>query len=157
MSEEVEEVFLSREAYKKLEDELEDRKNKKRIELAVMIEKARELGDLSENAEYHAAKDEQAKNAARVRQLEAILKNATITENAKGDVVEPGTIVEIDIEGDISTYLLGSIEESDDEYEILSTSSPLGQALLNKKAGDTTSYEGPKQAFGVKIISVKPR
>lgn len=150
-----EEVFLSQDAYDKLSEELEFRSNKRRIELAQMIERARELGDLSENAEYHAAKDEQAKNAARVRQIEEILKVAIITEKTDGNSVEPGTIVEIDIDGDVSTYLIGSIEEHNDNYEILSVSSPLGKALMGKKVGDTAQYEGPKKTFDVKIISVK--
>jgi transcription elongation factor GreA len=151
------EVYLSKEALQKLKDELEERSNKRRIELSRMIEKALEHGDLKENAEYHAAKDEQAKNAARVRQLEEIIKNAKITEKSSSDTIEPGSVVDIDIDGDVSTYLLGSIEESDDEYEILSTSSPLGQKLLGKKVGETTTYDGPKRTFNVKIISINSK
>ena len=75
-----------------------------------------------------------------------------------GEVVAPGTIVEVKMDGDDATisYLVGSIEERSDEFEVLSTSSPLGQALLEHAPGDTVSYEGPKRTFAVEIVSVRP-
>lgn len=156
MSEEKHE--LTQEAYDRLKEELEFRTGKHRLELAEMIEKAREHGDLKENGEYHAAKDAQGLSEARVRELEQILKNVVIVESGAGDEVAIGTIVEIRMEGDsdTTTYLFGSIEEQHDEYDLLTTNSPLGQVLLGAKAGDKVQYEGPKATFEVEIVSVKP-
>ncbi|MFN8015475.1 MAG: transcription elongation factor GreA [Acidimicrobiia bacterium] len=150
---------LTQEAYDRLVEELEWRKGKHRLELAEMIEKAREHGDLKENGEYHAAKDAQGLSEARVRELEHIIKNASIVEGPSGDVVAIGTIVEISMEGDeeTTTYFVGSIEEKHDEYDMLTTSSPLGQVLMGAKAGDKVSYEGPRATFEVTIHSVRPR
>lgn len=149
---------LTQEAFDRLKEELEWRTGKYRLELAEMIEKAREHGDLKENGEYHAAKDTQGLSEARVRELEAIIKDAIIVESAVGDVVAIGTIVEIRMEGDdeTTTYLVGSIEEQHDTYDLLTTTSPLGQALMGSMPGDKVQYEGPKSTFEVEIVSVKP-
>lgn len=148
---------LTQEAYDRLNEELEWRTGKYRLDLAEMIEKAREHGDLKENGEYHAAKDTQGLSEARVRELEQILKNARIVESGKGDVVAIGTVVEISMEGDeeTTTYFVGSIEEHHDEYDMLTTTSPLGQALMGAKPGDKVKYEGPKTTFEVTIHSVR--
>lgn len=149
---------LTQEAFDRLSEELEWRTGKYRLDLAEMIEKAREHGDLKENGEYHAAKDTQGLSEARVRELEQILKTAVIVESAKGDVVAVGTIVEISMEGDDepTTYYVGSIEEQHDKYDMLTTTSPLGQALMGAKPGDKVQYEGPKATFEVTIHSVRP-
>ena len=104
---------LSPAAAERLREELAERSGPRRLMITDRIEKARELGDLKENADYHAAKDEQGLNEARIRQIEAILRDATIVEAASADVAMPGTVVEIRIAGmdDTTTYLLGSIEE----------------------------------------------
>jgi transcription elongation factor GreA len=122
------------------------------------IEVARGHGDLSENADYDAAKNEQGHNEARVRQLEEILRTAIVVEDTAGDVVEPGTIVEIRMDGDDETthYLVGSIEERHAELDVLSTSSPLGQALLGASPGEVRTYEGPRRTFEVEVVSVRP-
>ena len=122
------------------------------------IERAREHGDIKENADYDAAKNEQGHNESRIRQLEQILRNAVVGEDASGDVVAPGTLVEVLMEGDDETtsYLVGSIEERSEEFEVLSTSSPLGQALLEHRPGETVSYDGPRRTFAVQIVSVRP-
>jgi len=148
---------LTQEAYDRLKEELEWRTGKYRLELAEMIEKAREHGDLKENGEYHAAKDTQGLSEARVRELEDLVKNAKIVESASGDEVAIGTIVEIRMEGDdeTTTYLVGSIEEQHDEYDLLTTTSPLGQAVIGAKPGDKVKFEGPKATFEVEIISVR--
>ena len=121
------------------------------------IERAREHGDIKENADYDAAKNEQGHNESRIRQLEEILRNAVVGEGASGDVVAPGTIVEVLMEGDDAptTYLVGSIEERHDTFDVLSISSPLGQALLGRAPGDTISYEGPRRTFAVEVVSVR--
>lgn len=150
---------LSATAHERLVIEVSHRSGPLRIEIAERIERARELGDLKENADYDAAKNEQGLNEARVRQLEAMLRDAIIVEGASGDVVEAGVIVEIRITGDDETqsYLIGSIEERNDTYDVLSTSSPLGQALFGRRAGESATYETPKKAqLGVEIISIRP-
>ena len=152
------EAHLSPQAYERLRQELEERSTTRRREISLWIERAREHGDISENADYDAAKNEQGHNEARVRQLEEILRSAEVVAGQSGEVVAPGTIVEVKMEGDDTTisYLVGSIEERSDEFEVLSTSSPLGQALLDHAPGDTVSYEGPKRTFAVEIVSVRP-
>jgi transcription elongation factor GreA len=149
---------LSQQAYDRLQDELAERSGPRRHEISLSIERAREHGDLRENADYDAAKNEQGHNEARIRQLEELLRTAEVVEGQTGDVVAPGTIVAVKMEGDDepTSYLVGSIEERSDEFEVLSTSSPLGQALLDHRPGDTVSYEGPRRTFAVEIVSVRP-
>lgn len=150
---------LSATAHERLLIEVTHRSGPLRFEIAERIERARELGDLKENADYDAAKNEQGLNEARVRQLEAMLRDAVIVEGATGEIVEAGTIVEIRITGDDETqsYLIGSIEERNDEYDVLSTSSPLGQALVGRRVGESATYETPKKAqLGVEIVNIRP-
>src|ERR1700759_4996186 len=149
---------LSQQAYDRLQEELVERSGPRRKEISLWIERAREHGDIKENADYDAAKNEQGHNEARVRQLEDTPRPAEGGAGQSGDVVAPGTIVEVKMEGDDDTtsYLVGSIEERSDEFEVLSTSSPLGQALLEPRPGDTVSYEGPRRTFAVEIVSVRP-
>ena len=129
-----------------------------RKSISAAIERAREHGDIKENGEYHAAKNEQGLNEARIRQLEQMLKTAVVVESTDGEVVAPGTIVEIRMDGDdeATSYLVGSIEERPETLDVLSTSSPLGQALLGHGPGDTVSYDGPRRTFQVEIVSVRP-
>src|SRR5476649_2654986 len=124
---------LSRDAHDRLSQELAERTTNGRREISHRIEEAREHGDIKENADYDAAKNEQGINEARVRQLEAMFKNAVVLDSTSaGDVVEPGVLVELRHDGDDAaiTYLVGSIEERHEKYDVLSTESPLGQALL---------------------------
>jgi transcription elongation factor GreA len=150
------ETQLSRAAYERLQAELDDLRTRGRVEIARAIEAARMLGDLSENGDYHAAKDAQGKMESRVRQLEAMLKHATIVE-ASGDTVSTGSVVGIRYEGDeeVERYLIGSIEERRDDLEVMSPSSPLGSALLGKRVGDVVEYAVPSGArLKVEIIEV---
>ena len=130
---------LSATAHERLVAELAHRTGPLRREIADRIERARELGDLKENADYDAAKNEQGLNEARVRQLEEMLRDAEIVEGGTGEIVEAGVIVEIRIAGDDETqsYLIGSIEERNDTYDVLSTSSPLGQAIVGRQRAAT--------------------
>jgi transcription elongation factor GreA len=154
----MEEVHLSSQAHARLRDELADRTGPRRLEISAWIERAREHGDIRENADYDAAKNEQGHNEARIRQLEQILKVAIVVEAAEADIVAPGTVVEIRMDDDETTmrYLVGSIEERHDTYEVLSTSSPLGQVLMGAGPGDVVSYEGPRRTFSVEVVSVHP-
>jgi transcription elongation factor GreA len=150
---------LSRETYERLSAELEELTTVGRTRIAQAIEAARNLGDLSENGDYHAAKDEQGRMEGRIRQLTAMLEDAQIVEDeGPTDVVRPGATVALRYEGDddVERYYLGSIEERQQGVEIISTSSPLGVALLNgAKKGDTVEYETPTGAkIKVEIVDV---
>jgi transcription elongation factor GreA len=150
-------VHLSVDARRRLEEELEERSGPRRKEISAWIERAREHGDIRENADYDAAKNEQGLNEARIRQVEEMLRTAQIVEGPSGDVVAPGTVVEIRMgdDDDTTSYLVGSIEEQSDDFEVLSTGSPLGRALLGAAPGETRSYEGPKRTFEVQVVSVR--
>jgi transcription elongation factor GreA len=153
------ESHLSQQAYDRLRQELEERSTSRRREISLWIERAREHGDISENADYDAAKNEQGHNEARIRQLEAMLKEAVVIEGAAdGDSVQPGILVDLRYEGDdeVLTYLVGSIEERHEKFEVLSTNSPLGQALLGKQPGATVTYQGPKRELSVTVVAVRP-
>jgi transcription elongation factor GreA len=153
------EPHLSPQAYERLRQELEERTTTRRREISLWIERAREHGDIKENADYDAAKNEQGHNEARVRQLEAMFKTAIVIETSAGaEVVEPGVLVELRHDGDDDavTYLVGSIEERHDEYSVLSTESPLGQALLGAAPGTQVRYQGPKRELGVTVVAVRP-
>ena len=127
--------------------------------MAAKIERARELGDLSENGDYHAAKDEQGHMEGRIRQLDSILNNCEIVEGGAAGVVGPGTIVTIVYEGDSDAdaerYRVGHIEEQKDDLAVLSPSAPLGAALQGAKVGDTVSYEAPGGELRVRVIEVE--
>ena len=147
---------LSPDAHQRLKAELEDLKTRGRVEIARAIEAARMLGDLSENGDYHAAKDSQGKMEARIRQLEATLKNAVIIE-ATTDEVGAGSVVTIRYEGDddVERYLIGSIEERREGLDVMSPSSPLGSALLGRRQGDVVEYEVPSGArLKVEIVEI---
>jgi transcription elongation factor GreA len=153
------ETQLTRPAYERLQQELFERSGPRRRQIAEWIERARELGDLRENGDYHAAKNEQGLNEARVRQLETMLKGAEIIDDAGADgaVVRNGMKVEIRIGGGPSmTYLFGSIEERHDDLDPLSPSSPLGQALAGAAPGDTVQYQAPGGVFQVEVVAVEP-
>jgi len=151
-------VHLSVDARRRLDEELEERSGPRRREISAWIERAREHGDIRENADYDAAKNEQGLNEARIRQIEEMLRHAQIVEGPAGDVVAPGTVVEIRMgdDADTTSYLVGSIEEQSDDFEVLSMGSPLGQALLGAAPGEIRSYEGPKRTFEVQVVSVRP-
>ena len=94
----------------------------------------------------------------RVRQLEQMLKNAVVIDtNTAGDVVEPGTLVDLRYAGDddLVTYLVGSIEERHEKYDVLSTNSPLGQAIIGKGPDATVTYQGPKREMSVTVVAVR--
>ena len=151
---------LSREAHQRLTEELTDLTTRGRVEIATQIEKARELGDLKENSDYHAAKDAQGKMEARIRQLQALLEDAEIVDDQAGsaDSVSPGTIVAIRYEGDedVERFLVGSIEEkpADADVTVVSPDSPLGKELIGKKKGDLVAYEAPGGQLKVEILEV---
>ena len=154
----MEETHLSPQAHQRLVEELDHRAGPRRREISEWIERAREHGDIRENADYDAAKTEQGHNEARVRQLEAILKSAVVVESASAETVVAGTVVEVMMEGDdeMSSYLIGSIEEKGRGYDVISPGSPLGKALMGHAPGEKVIYEAPGGRFEVEILSVRP-
>jgi len=152
-------IMLSRAAYERLQAERTDLTTRGRIEIAQAIERARELGDLSENGDYHAAKDQQGMMEGRIRQLHSILEVAQIVDAADDGIVGPGTIVTLLYEGDTDDmaerYLVGHIEEKVGDLDVMSPGSPLGSALLGAAAGDMVSYKAPGGTLKVKILAVE--
>ena len=150
---------LSRSAYDRLRSEFEDLTTRGRIDVAQKIEAARLLGDLSENGDYHAAKDEQGHMEGRIRQLEHILETAEIIEHAHPGSVGPGSIVTIVYEGDSDVmaerYLVGHMEEKTGDLDVMSPESPLGAALLGATAGTSVEYQAPNGVLKVKVVSVE--
>ncbi|MDO5711478.1 MAG: transcription elongation factor GreA [Micrococcales bacterium] len=150
--------YLTQEAYDRLKTELEHLSADGRTDISRRIEAARDEGDLKENGGYHAAKEEQGKMEARIRQLQQLLENAVVGETPPDDgVVEPGMVVTIDLFGDELRFLLGSREIHGEDIEVYSERSPLGEAILGKKAGDEASYHAPNgKTITVKILAAKP-
>ena len=143
---------------KALEDELETLKVVKRKEVAAKIKEAREQGDLSENAEYDAAKDEQRDIEARIEELEKILKNAEVVveEEADLDKVSIGCSVKIldcEFDEELEYKIVGSTEANSLKGKI-SNESPVGKALLGKQVGDTVTVETPAGEFSYKVLSI---
>ncbi len=148
---------LSQATHDRLSAELEELTTHGRTEIARKIQSARELGDLSENGDYHAAKEEQGKMEARIRHLQAVLEDAEIVEVAASDVVVAGSIVTLTYEGDDEQerYLIGSIEERHDDLEVMSPGSPLGSALIGAAVGDVVGFEAPNGAtLRVEVIDI---
>jgi transcription elongation factor GreA len=154
----MQEVHLTRDARDRLRQELDERTTARRTEISRWLERAREHGDIRENADYDAAKNEQGHNEARIRHLESLLRSAVIVESSDSDVVAPGTIVEIRMDDDDASteYLVGSIEERHASIDVLSVSSPLGQALLGASPGQVVEYAAPRRTFQVEVIRVRP-
>jgi transcription elongation factor GreA len=151
----VAETWLTQEAYDRLQAELHELKTQGRSSITAAIEEARAHGDLKENAEYHSAKEEQGRMEARIRQLEELLRDAHIGETPPADEVAAGLIVTLLVEGDEETYFVGSREDSHDEYEVLSTSSPIGKAVLGAKPGDAVKAETPGGALDIKVKDLR--
>ncbi len=138
--------FLTQEKKAELEKELQYRKGEKRQEILERLAFAKSLGDLSENAEYHSAKDDQGKNEARIAQIEAILKDAVIVEGSKnGEVMLGSKVLVFNIEkNEEKEYQIVGNEEADFSLGKISFSSPLGSSLLGHREGDEISVETPK-------------
>jgi transcription elongation factor GreA len=153
---------LSRAAFERLRAEFDDLTTRGRIEVANKIEAARLLGDLSENGDYHAAKDEQGHMEGRIRELEYLVENAEIIDEDEVEEgsVAAGRIVTIVYDGDADDmaerYLIGHVEEKTGDLDVMSPASPLGDALLGHRAGDLVEYEAPNGKLRVKVLHVEP-
>lgn len=153
----IEKEYLTKEKHEALQKELHELKTVKRKEVAEQLQYAKGMGDLSENAEYHEARDEQAKIESRILQIETILKNVEILEHKKGGTVEVGSEVEVQKDGekDKKIFTLVGSEEADMSLGKISHLSPIGMSLLGKKKGDTFEMQTPKGKVVYKIVSVK--
>ena len=151
--------LLTREGLRKLEDELQDLKVNRRQEIAQKIKEAREQGDLSENAEYDAAKDEQRDIEARIEEIEKILKYAEVPDEQEVEqgVVNFGSEVSIlDIDMDeVNTFKIVGSTESNILEGKLSNESPLGMAILKKRVGETVTVEAPDGNFDYRILDIR--
>jgi transcription elongation factor GreA len=151
-------TWLTQEAYDRLSAELEEAQGPKRAEIVARIEAAREEGDLRENGGYHAAKDEQGKLEARIRQLQQMLREAKVGEApTSAGVAGPGMVVEVRYaDGDTERFLIGSREDQAD-LPIYSANSPLGLALTGAKVGDSVTYDLPNgRSMTVELLSAEP-
>lgn len=152
-------TWLTQKAFDRLQAELDELQGPGRAAITKRIEAAREEGDLKENGGYHAAKEEQGKMEARIRQLRHILEHAHVGTPPEGDTgkVGLGMLVTVDILGDEMTFLLGSREIGTGDVDVYSEKSPLGAAVLGAEVGQTVSYTAPNgKAIQVNILETKP-
>ncbi|HZW04849.1 MAG TPA: transcription elongation factor GreA [Anaerolineaceae bacterium] len=150
--------FLTREGYQKLQDELEFLRTQKRQEIAQRLHEAMEGGELIENAEYEAAKNEQAFVEGRIKELEILLATARIVEDTPGaGVIQVGSHVTIQEEGldDEECYIIVGAAEANPSSGRISNESPLGRALMNKQAGDKVQVDAPAGSFTVHVLKVE--
>jgi len=149
--------YLTNEKRAELEKELNYLKTERRKEIAEHLEYSKKLGDLSENAEYHQAREEQAEVEDRIRKLENLLKDAVTISGAGKDVVTIGSTFRLQREGDNKSYIytiVGS-EEADMSHGKISNISPLGSALLGHKKGETVKVSTPKGVVSYTIVIIK--
>lgn len=152
-----EKIYLTSEGFMEIEEELSHLKNTKRPEVIKALKDARALGDLSENADYDAARDEQAMVEGRIVELEKILENAVIIEGNKDGMVDLGSVVTIYyVEDDEEEeYKIVGSKEADPSENKISNESPLAKAIIGAKEGDVRSVESPNGKYDVKIVKVK--
>ena len=156
MKSEKKEIFLTKEGLAELQAELDDLKQNVRPEVIGQIKEARAQGDLSENAEYHAARDRQGHVEARIKELEYLIDNATMIEDKKSNTVQVGSTVEIKYIADNETetyYIVGSTEADPFENKI-SNESPIAKGIMGKKKGETVTVESPNGNYDIKIVSI---
>ncbi len=149
------EQIITQEGYDKLKNELDYLSTVRRREIADRIERAKDLGDLSENAEYSEAKDAQALNESRVIELTNTLKNVTVVANkAQGDIVSMGSTVTVKCDGKERTYTIVSFNEADPLNGRISNESPLGVSFLNRQKGELVEVETPRGVMKYKITKI---
>ena len=150
------EILLTAKGFAELEEELNELRTTKREENIQAIKEARSHGDLSENSEYDAARDEQAKIEARIQELEYKLEHATIIDNKNSDEVNVGsnvTILYVDDDEEDTYSIVGSLEADPFENKV-SNESPIGSALIGSKVGDVLNVEGPNGSYQVKVLKI---
>ncbi|MBI4812124.1 transcription elongation factor GreA [Candidatus Falkowbacteria bacterium] len=148
--------IITQEGYDKLKKELDYLVNVKRKEIAERIQRAKDQGDLSENAEYAEAKDAQAFNEGRIAELSALIKNLTIVGNGSGkDKVSMGSKVTVEAGGEKKIFTIVSFNEADPLAGKISNESPIGRALLDKKIGDMVVVNTPKGEIKYRIVKIE--
>ena len=149
--------FLTAEKKAELEAELADLKGPKRKIIIDTLEFAKSLGDLSENAEYHQAREEQGRLEERIGRLEEILRTSVVVEKHHSTIVEVGSTISAQKKGDkeTKTFMIVGSEEADTAAGKISNNSPLGQALLGHKKGDTATFNTPKGMITYTILDIK--
>lgn len=152
-----EKEYLSKEKFEELTKELEHLKSIRRKEIAEQLEFAKGLGDLSENAEYHEARQNQAEAEERVAKLEQMIKHAVITEKHKGGAINIGSTAVILRSGEKAElrYQIVGSEEANTKENKISNKSPLGEALMGKRKGDNCSYETPMGIVSCTVVNVE--
>jgi len=149
-------TYVSAQGLQSLKDELEKRSRESRREIAEKINAAKELGDLSENFEYHEAKEQQGLNEARILQLEEMIRDAVIVEESLGnDVIDMGASFVVSAGAVKKEYSLVGSSEADPIVGKISNESPLGKAFLGRKAGDSVEIQTPSGAIVYKIERIK--
>ena len=149
-------VPLTQAAYERLKDELAHLEGEGRSSISHAIGVARSHGDLSENAEYHAAREQQGLQEARIRKLRQMIENAELIVAADDGVIAPGKLVTISYEGDEpETYLLGLPEERAEGHDVLTPESPVGRSLIGHRTGETVMVETPGGVLKVEVVEVR--
>ena len=151
-------VYLTNEGFLEIEEELNHLKEVKRPEVIKALKDARALGDLSENADYDAARNEQAQVEGRIKELEILLEKAELIEKKNTDEVSLGATVKIkyiDDDDDVEEYRIVGSKEADPSNDKISNESPLAKAVLGHKVGDTCVVESPNGNYNVVIMEIK--
>ena len=150
------EIYLTSEGFLKLEEEVDNLKKVERPRVIKAIKEARAQGDLSENAEYSAARDEQGKLEARIKEIEYTLEHAVIIENNNDGKVSIGSVVTIKYEEDDEEedYSIVGTNEADPFSNKISNESPIAVAIMGKKQGDKVTVESPNGSFKIEIVKV---
>lgn len=151
------EIYLTKEGYEEIKEELNYLINVRRPENINAIKEARALGDLSENADYDAARNEQAELEDRIKKLQAVIENVTIIEEVSNDKVGVGntvTIAYVDDEDDTDQYKIVGSQEADPFESKISNESPIAKALMGHKVGDVVSVESPNGSYEIKVIEI---
>lgn len=151
-------IYLTKEGLEELKKELDELVNVKRPANIISIKDARALGDLSENADYDAARNEQAYIEGRIKKLEQMIENAEVIEEVSTDKVSLGSTVAIryvDDEADIDEYKIVGSQEANPFMSKISNESPIAKAVLNKKVGDIVEVESPNGTYKIEITEIK--
>lgn len=151
------EIYLTQEGLNEIKEELNLLKMEKRPEIIKAIKEARALGDLSENADYHAAREEQAVLESRIQELEAMVENAVIIKAEKASEVKIGTTVAIKYKGEdeVEEYKIVGSHEADPFQNKISNESPIAKAIMKHKKGDSVTVESPNGKYDVVIVDIK--
>lgn len=149
-------IYVTSDGMEEMKSELEMLIKEKRPEVIKALKEARALGDLSENAEYDAARQEQAQTEARIKELEAMIEKAIVIENVNTEEVSIGTTVTIEYVGDDEKeeYSIVGVKEADPFNNKISNESPIARAILGKKIGDIVSVDSPNGKYEVKVVSI---